>query len=373
MNTKTTTRTYYFSIFDLLKGYALLTIIALHVSLNFVTSVPEQLSNHPILIELWNIFLQFPLLWNCCMIIFFMISGFGFKKAPLWETLKKQAQSLLVPYMVTGFISLALMPIFFRLVFPNNSDYIWHLKSNLFSFLFGSTGGITVFGQETTGIGPIWFLFALFIAWNLVNIYFHMANERIAGILAILTSFAGYLIATHIHLPYFICQGLMGTGFLYLGYFLRNHQTLLKNHSPLFWVPILGSSLISICLGQFGIAGYVFRLGFFELIGAGCTAFILMYIAVLVDEKIDNPICDTLRDFGANSLIFMCIHSIDTFCVPWPTIIGHFLQYSFIGILGFSLIKFAIVFILFTAYQKLNKKYRKWKRKQKKQNQAPSR
>lgn len=360
-------REYHLGIFDLLKGYAMISIVVFHTSINFNEQAAGLIGDRVGLQLLEQLYYQIPLLMNCCILLFFMISGFGFRPSDGRTCLKKQAKTLLLPYAICGVVEIVTCLFTYGFFETGFTKELWfHVYRRILGYVLGIINDTTAFGYSVKGVGPVWFLAALFLSWNILNALMQRLSQKQTAVVVGLITVFGFVIANVMQPFYFVCQGMMGTGFLYLGYLMREKRLLLKKHPWWIWVLLGIGSFISIVFGYFGIAGYVWKLGFLELVFGGCSAYLLMYLAVGVDDAIGEW-ADGIRTIGRYSLWIMCCHTIENQGMPWYLMKDLFGDHVIAGVLCMVCIKGICIYLMYRLLmriQKWQKKRRRTKRKQ---------
>lgn len=178
--------------------------------------------------------LSFDFVYGVHMVIFFLVSGYNLKKSDITQNyLNKQFRRLMVPYFVTCFAVL-----FADIVNSGvqnhdlSIDTITSLISRDLLRMFFASGSITNFGSIEIGtrIGAIWFFPALFFAFVFFQIVIKCCKENTeaAGIILAVIAIFGYISARFVWLPFSVQSGMFSAFFLYLGYALRESNTLEK-------------------------------------------------------------------------------------------------------------------------------------------------
>lgn len=251
------------------------------------------------------------------MPLFLFISGYFYKYRNFKNELKLDIQRIIVPYIFTCLAMIILtFSIFDKFSFGAST------RIAIFSPLWG--GG--VFGHiqnisESLFIGPLWFLLGLFWTRLLFNILYHfIKSDLIRGtvifVLAILAKNI-YELTGHIQLS--ILQTFGCTGFFYVGFLAKKYDLLsidnIKKVFPigiscwLFCMTFSKLSLHECCYEGFYIL---------DILGAW-GIFTLLFIAIKNVYCQSSPFWKIIQFIGRNSIIILCIHSVDHCILNWWT------------------------------------------------------
>ena len=348
-------REYYLGVFDLLKGYLMIAIFMVHTLVIIEFLLQAAIAVHPGLAIVERLVYQVPLLLNAAIILLFMVSGFGFRQAAMGATVKKQAGTILVPYLITSVVATILYAICHFKVLGSTEEWLYQIRSHALGYLIGVTDTNLIPNGAATCVAAIWYLLALFIAWNLLNIIMNLAPQKAVIPICIAVTVAGYLLAVTIQPQFCLSQGMVGVTPLYFGYRIREDKLLLKKHP--WWVFVLLGigSAISICFGTLKLANYTYDLGILEIPLAGCTAYLLMYLAVAIDG-IEGWVPDKLRTIGRYSLWILCVHTIEIKALPWYSILGLLPDNLLLDIIIMFAIRCVLIYIMFEIVMWFEKK-----------------
>jgi acyltransferase len=187
----------------------------------------------------------FLIVWGHCMIVksaylysfhlplFFLISGYLYKKAPFPYFLVNKINRILIPFIFFFIVSWIIFLILIIVGYDPGS-LIQHVK--IFPFVFV---GI----EKDGGNGPIWFLaclFSLVLMYSLLDNY--IKNQYLFNIVIVVLAMAGYLCAKwNIHLPYRTDIAFSCILFYHLGYYGRkyNFPGILNYNKGIKWLTIL--------------------------------------------------------------------------------------------------------------------------------------
>lgn len=274
---------------DNAKGIAILLVIIGHVSVGLQG------------------LLDFDFVYGIHLVSFFLLSGYTLKKRDITrEYINQKFSRLMVPYFVTCFAI-----IFADIINYGIQNQNFAIKSitgiiskDLLRSFFAS-GSITNFGSMELGtrIGAIWFFPALFFSYLFVQIVINRYEKKeVAGIILFFLAIFAYISARFIWLPFSIQSSMMASIFLYIGYLLRENQTLNKIKRYHYII-----ALVILALGikfKYSYMGFV-RADCNDLLVStvvGIAGFILIYgLSILYKGCV-------LEFIGKRSLVILCTH-----------------------------------------------------------------
>ena len=295
---------------DILKGMGVLMVIAGH-----------NLSISPI---------SATLIWSVHMPLFFIVTGYTFKKKETFERIKKDAKVLLVPYacgVIILLISNIIYNLFMKIPFGIFEIVIDYLQRGL----YGSGGNILSLFEDRIHfhyIGAIWFLCAMFIARVLFNELIKLDEKYIMVTIAGL-SYSGVIITNiltaqkGIWLPWSVQTGMTATMFLYVGYVACKESWMNKENWIGKIVCVIIWVIMIICGSRVYMVTNHYPLGAMNFIAAICGTACLAWIAQWVEHH-SVLIKATLRYLGGNSIIILIFHLVELNFIPWDNV------YSFI-------------------------------------------
>ena len=268
--------------------------------------------------------------------LFFFLSGLLCPKGFSKSSLLKDCKYIIVPYFVFGTFLMITHSLLSR-------DFS-------FSFYYTNFGSLLV-GMDA-GIGPIWFLPALFICKQLYYIIQKCKRLTIVYIITILLSFIipYYIAQFNINLPLFADSALFGLPFFLIG---NCSFSLIENNSPrkiyiLFMIAILLT--LTIVLSTYN--------GFVSI--ATCSYgnhLLLYYINVLSGIAASVGICLLLNKFrnefiittSYGTIVTLSIHSLILFVLQYyiPKYAGFYTPYlSITEALLYSFITYIICYAI---------------------------
>lgn len=357
----TTKRKYYPGMFDLIKGYGMITIILVHVYSVFPTDlIPGTNPSIPVKIAFISV-------WTLCfksalMPLFFMISGFGFSATSMRKCIKKQAKTLLKPYFLTGIFVMLVHFCAHYAAFRYLPGSIEATARIVLSHLLGISQSTSIFGIGLHNIGSVWFILALFFSWIFYNAITQYVKERYRSIAVLAVVCIGYVVGNSLTVPFCLTQGCIGVGYIHVGQLIRKHDLLFRKLPISAWCGIILPSLASFVFGEVNMAHSLWKLGLIDIAGAGCMAFLLARVNVLLNDY-DNPVVNTLRKIGRYSLWIMCVHTIDGQGLLWYLYVEKFSQHPWATFGAMLVIRFCLIFVVCKVVSLCNKKMIKHRRR----------
>lgn len=350
----------YPGMFDLIKGYAIITILVEHTfgavsyarlfgdisspSVNYLLTIKSFLS-----------------LDDALMPLFFIISGYGFSAISMKKCIKKQSRTLLKPYFLTA-LFVTIVFFFSQLAY---SGKLWRsvivTSRTALSYLLGLPERTVFFGIQLNLIGTIWFVLALFVSWVLLNAITLYVPERLRPLTVFACICMGYLIGRDMVIPFCLSQGLVGVGYLYAGQQIKKHDWLLKELPfPALCILFLLSA-ITFLVGNAGMAYSDYKLGLIDIAGTGCFAFLIARGAMLLNNY-NNALTDKLRMIGRYSFWIICTHTVESQGLFWGLFSKKFGDHAWIAFITILPLRSVLIFIMCTIVSQYNQMRIKQKR-----------
>ncbi len=244
------------------------------------------------------------------MPLFFIVAGFLYndKKIGFGEYSLQKIRTLLVPYVCVGLFHYVI-----------KLPYIIHANDDLLNplihLLYNNSDNLPI-------AGALWFLTALFFAYELMFLIRKIYSIGIQVVLTIAIVIAGYVLSKFLILPWSIGQALTCFGFVYIGWLVKvKYQKVLSCIYIDLLMVVIGfvvasfNSYINVRNAQYGnlIAFYAASL----LIVFGIQGVIRQLL-----NYIPNGIISHIQYIGINSLVYMCFNQL----IVWlpNKIFGHF-------------------------------------------------
>jgi len=303
--------------FDLLKGYCMLCIWTVHTLNGYDASL--ILESHSYVKNIL-ICLDYLTMGCCLLTVFFMLSGYGFKKTDVAKTFKKQANLLLLPYVKIAGCGMILSAFIYLIYFRDISRSLGIARDTLISFVFGVTSYSEILGFQVLGIYTAWYLLALFFSWNIVNLVVKKLPEQFHFLTILLIALIGIAIGNRLPTYYALEPALVATLFLYCGHLIKKYDLLNRR------IPILLYLIAAVLfLFQTYNSDVNMSTGFWEhgvidmVVSIVCGFFIIRAFNYL--NRFQNRLFDGIRYLGRYSLWLVCIHTVEYISIPWYRIV----------------------------------------------------
>lgn len=278
--------------FDVMKGIGIIAMVIGH------SSIPKLLQ-------------QFIFVWH--MPLFFMVSGYFYKSYPEKEYFKKNARLLLVPYIVTALLMVAL---------TLTKDFITGNSSAETMFVAAIVGNGTVNNPTFSkySIGAIWFLLAMFWCRNTYNLFhLRIVDPIVRGGVIITFSIIATYIGTMFYLPTDILQGFEALLFFYIGHQAKNSDYLGIKPSLEFFIIVLMLIGLSIYAGSMSMVRCYYGYWPINYLAAiGMTTLVYSYSRRISDNCF-------LSWCGRVSIVILCVHIIELTFLPVNKLNEHFM------------------------------------------------
>lgn len=341
--------------FDFIKGIAICVVVLGHIALDFDVSRLTWFYPLFALLE----FLQTPF-----MPLFFIISGYMFVPTSRRRTLKKMVRIFLLPYMLVTWAFSVLQTVSTYVQTQDIGQTLDRYVSVTLAFLLGiPIPGKVLFGYKLYHCAIVWFLLALFWAYNILNLILRVKHTRRQIVLVLGCAVLGYALFL-VDFTYFcIPHGLIATGCFYAGYLLKKTKLLEKGLPAkwMYWAWIL-LAVVYATWGEYDLCYGKFRCFPVDYVGVILLATLLLVIGIRIGN-FEWKIFDIIHSIGIYSYWVLCIHSIEQKCLPWKSFIQATEQYPNQGFILTLIIKAFIISGCCMLLRKLNRwKYRKQKR-----------
>ncbi|WP_165020933.1 acyltransferase family protein [Dysgonomonas sp. ZJ279] len=239
--------------------------------------------------------------------LFFIISGFLHKNRNTRDGIKRDVQTLILPYLLMNFIGLLYVII-------NNARY--GIENNIFdilkciqAILLGelASSDFNILGFTR----PTWFLLALFVTKTIFNVINCDRNNYILLVICFLSASLVYISDKlgYVIPYYYIQSALLAIPFFLFGYFLKKNNVIqLIRALPLYMHLIIFSviSLIVIYIGLYNSNGHIVEL--FHCFW-GRNLFLFYFVAILASLSI-FIICFQLDKYSSKLLTTIANNTI---------------------------------------------------------------
>lgn len=302
--------------FDLAKGVGMLTIIAGHTLSVYGDSIPG-------IVFILSIFGQ------GIIPMFYMISGFGSKKMDSRKNLKKTTKELLLPMLWVAVFITVLFPIMHYTSFHWWTGAFSEMYKTVLGLLTGcKTSGTQLFGIELYESSAVWYLLALFVALNIMNIIWKIPDERGQLFCVCLCVLAGFGCKAADIWYFCLPNGLMAVGYVYLGGRLKKRKWLEKKCPLWQWTVLAAILLFGEGLNYFSSGQYAGSL-FVNYLVTGCFGLIFIRITLWANQY-NGKLLEPIRKIGRYSYYIMCIHSVEMSCIPWYLFAQKFTEHPYV-------------------------------------------
>lgn len=314
------------TMFDLLKGVSMIGVIYGH---NFV-------SGDNTVLGIWF----GKILYSVLMPAFFMVSGYWLKKKDIKSGIKAGVGNLLKFYIIVSVI-VNVIGFIHRALSGN-------IKQWVEAFLIPS---LLVSTKSPSRVGPMWFVFALFLAWSLFYIVINIKSEKMQMLIAVISAVLGGILMP-LQLPFQIGQGLIAFFFVYCGYLLKKRKLLDAKIHPLIYLALIIIWIVSIAFGSMNMYAYDVQYGIFSIVGSLCGSYLIVR-GFLYLNLLEWPILDGIRWMGRCSMWILCVHTIEYAAFPWGSVFGIIGHSEWAGSWLHFAIRFIVVVIICMVIQRV--------------------
>ncbi len=273
---------------------------------------------------------------------FFIVSGYWLKKKKVSVGVKSAIDYLLKPYLLMILI-IDGIGLVHRALQGNYQEWV---DEFLIPSVLVSTDG-------ATRIGPLWFVFALFIGWSLFAVVINIKNEKIHIAIAVLASIAGCALMP-LKLPFQIAQGLVGFGFVYCGFLLKKKKVLEKKIHPLAYILMGIVWIATVIWGSMDLYMYDIKYGIFSVVGSVFGSFLMIKVFLYLN-LLEWRILDGIRWMGRCSMWVICAHAIEYAIVPWKILFRFVEQNSLIGSTAHFVLRLIFIIVVCLVVQHIQK------------------
>lgn len=318
--------------FDLIKGLALIEIMLDHAICCFDWS--SSFTSSPLMVLCHNITIP----------IFMLVSGYGFRKANFKKGMHKQAEYLLKPYLYAG-IGYICLSFFVGLSFrPSLFKTFTHAAKYASGMLLGLSYELHIRGRLVGhGVGPTWYLLTLFLCWVLLDWCVTHFDRKKVPLLVAACVLIGWAIGSFVNLPWCILQALMGVGYYYAGWQLKERQFFQKPFSVWIFLLLVGTAVLSVWTGWYNLATCEWKYGLPEIVFAGGAGLLFVWLGVLLNAW-EFPGKSKLQWLGRNTLLILAVHTVEDHAFPWNSIADWLDETSIAPFWTLLLARIALVF-----------------------------
>lgn len=271
--------------------------------------------------------------------LFFILSGYVYKKKE--KSIRKDLKQLIVPYIITVCIVIAFH------VWGTGRVDLEMIKNTLKTALYGYG---SVYG-DIGMIGALWFLPTMFIARRLMNLVFSLELKEPHRFLAMLFLLVlGVRIGAVMWIPMNVDIAMVASGFMYIGYLLRNRKISLKKDI------VAGCLFIwfaAVKAGEMEWSSRMYDPWIINFAGAVAGSILILYLCQRMESV--TVIRKSLSFVGIHTILLLCIHDLD-WRLPFDVYWGFLQQfqgekiYFLISVLcrmGFDLLAMLICLLIY--------------------------
>lgn len=299
-------------VFDVLKGIGILLVIVGHIWI-----IPYKPVIH------WVNSFHMPL--------FFIVSGFFYHpESNSRFLLSKTIKRLLLPYALTAGV-LVLYEVILSILKSDINIFYRSICSALFA---SAPTHINILGGNIDSIGAIWFLPALFVCKNAYN---YLCLKKVGAIFIVfISAVAAMLCKFWINLPLAILPGLSGMVF-----YMAGHQASLYKINIWMIIGMLLCWMLAVLFSEMGMVDCNYKMYPLDVVGACGGTYFFYWISKQI-TRLPKTVYKGLAWVGKNSLVILCIHSIE--------LVYHVSNNIHVPSLWYCELPFKIAFALFGAW-----------------------
>lgn len=306
--------------FDLLKGMGMIIVVLGHTINTYDFNIMKE--NNIVILSLGSIV---AIIGEIIIPMFFMVSGYGFRKRPVKKCIQQQATLMLKPYLYVMVVTVTLHLCIHYAVFCYLPSAIKESLKILGGFVLALPENMKIFGINFFSCGAIWYIIALFLGWVILDWLMVTISEKYWNLCIMLVMSFGWLISLKNNTPFCLSQGLIAAGYLYSGYKIKKSKALFTKFTWAKWVVITVTlfinTVIIVAKGQVNnMADATWTLGPVSILFDAILAYAMLYCTLSLN-KFDNTIIDGVKIIGRNSLIIFSVHTVEMVAVPWYLIL----------------------------------------------------
>lgn len=290
------------------------------------------------------------LIFSFHMPLFFILAGYTFRKKEWRGLLESSFTRLVIPYLLM--VLVWNVPHYLMSTETLNFNGVTQVALTAF---FAS--GTLVPRTNIAAVGMSWFLMALFFARLIFNAVIRISektrNPHVWSFCICLSFFlAGKTIGSvfKIYLPFSIDVSLVGTLFMWGGYFIKTRANCLVSSSPLAGAISCIIWLFTASHSSLEMAARIYTPSILSLIAAFSGTYLICWISMQVSKlknfKVLHPVYKGFLYCGRNSMGIYCFHALDWW-IPWSSLS------AFSGMPFSNLLKSVLRFIYSVSYCKL--------------------
>lgn len=300
--------------FDLLKGFGMCVIVITHI----VGYYRIKFIGATLFFPLWYI-------GYGLMPMFFLMSGYNFRRKTFKKCVKQQAGFYIAPYIKLAIVTVPVYCVLHYLTFRYKAGAIYETKNMAMCFLFGMSGPTTFAGYTFNyGVVAVWFFLAMFIGWVLLNQIMSIKNPKAAGVVVAAVSVAGVLLGQFCDkipycgeiVPWCIPQGMVATGFIYLGHLMKKKSWLSRKIPISIIIAMFVFSAVCSVFGNLGMTNARWNNGIIDVVASGIAGFLCIKAGISLN-KYSGKAAMFLRKVGKYNYWIISLHCFEIMAFHW--------------------------------------------------------
>ena len=272
------------------------------------------------------------------LVFFFVVSGFFFKyPTDKRKYIYKRVKKLLIPYIIIVLVYLSYICLYGkRYINYNVWENIKIMFASLVIALPMNFENIPIFHQDTIGIGPIWFLNALFVT-NMI--YLVISRNKYKLQISFVLAIIGQITQKFYVLPFNIQVAFIGCMFFAIGDCERDkinqYINILKEKSLRFDLGICFCEIIVYYFTINYLPHQWMNLGansynIISIISTILGIIILLSVSIIIEKT--EIIDKFLSNYGKDSMFILILHNIDILMLRnWSNCSWEFLAATILG------------------------------------------
>lgn len=249
------------------------------------------------------------------MPLFFILSGWTFRRKKTREVVVSSARTLLVPYCGVFLVRLAMS------WFAAGHVDARMIRDAILSFVMAS--GVTVEAFDIPAVGLIWFLMVLFWARIVMNACEGMFDARRVPQFA---RFAFWLVlgvvgavtggVWHLLLPFSFDLVLVACFFMCVG--MQMSRLRVERYFTAWWacLAVVAGWLVCVQNSKLALADRIYVMLPVAFLGAVLGTTMTFFVSFAIDATLCGPVRRVLEWSGRQSMLILCVHAFDRF-VEW--------------------------------------------------------
>lgn len=342
--------------FDWVKGMGMICIVVGHLLNEY--SVSLQIFS-PIMIPL-------KILSAGLMPMFFLINGYSFKSRSIYDMFNKSTKGLLKPYIYVAIAVICIFPIIHYLLYRWWPGAVSETVRYIVAFVFGlPCVGMEIFGISAYSCSVAWFLLAMFLTHNILNIILKIQDQKLQIVMVMGCVLIGYACAINKIWYFCIPQGFLATGYSYLGYLMKKTKLLQKKIPIWVYMILIFISVAELIWGEYNLANSIYKRGILDYIGSIATGLLFMRCAFFANY-FENVVSEAVKIIGRYSYWIIGLHAWEMVSIPWYEVIKKFGKQAVIGFFVILFFKINIIYVGCCVLKKITKlRYKKISEKKK--------